>query len=70
MKQHEALAALEAQVRMASKVSFETLLVVVVVSLFAGVFIVMALAPSYEGFVSCPAGQCADSRGKCSILNC
>ena len=62
--------ALAALVRMASKVSIETLLVAVVVTLFACVIIVMAVAPSLEGFVSCPPGQCADSRGKCSVLNC
>jgi hypothetical protein len=50
---------------MASNVSFETLLVAVVLSVFACVFIVMALrpsSPSRDGFVSCPSGYCADSR--------
>ena len=61
---------LAALVRMASKVSIETVLVIIVLLIFAGVFVAMVLTPSGEGFVSCPAGQCADSRGKCSVLNC
>ena len=63
---------LVALVRMSSKVSIEVVLVIVVILIFAGVFVAMALSPpiSRDGFVSCPTGQCADSRGKCSVLNC
>jgi hypothetical protein len=61
---------LVALVRMSSKVSIEVVLVIVVVLIFSGVFVAMALTHSGEGFVSCPIGQCADSRGKCSVLNC
>ena len=60
---------LVAPVRMVS-VSIETLLVVVVVSLFAGVFIVMALLPVTnirQGFISCPPNQCANSQGTCGV---
>ena len=74
MKRRVARVDLVALVRMSSKVSIEVVLVIIVVLIFAGVFVVMALAPSpslsRDGFVSCPAGLCADSRGKCSVLNC
>jgi hypothetical protein len=70
MKRRVARVDLVALVRMSSKVSIEVVLVIIVVLIFAGVLVAMVLTPSGEGFVSCPAGQCADSRGKCSVLNC
>ena len=69
MKRLEAPVDLAAPVRMTS-VSVESFMVIIVILLFVGVFVVMALLPSRDGFVSCPTGQCPDSRGKCSALNC